>query len=233
MKYIFYLCFFLKGFLHTESQTLKLGNSSVTIIKLQSGEGKTIVHLHENETTALMAAKLYVEAQGGTLITLRHSGKRNIRFSLNKINYEFDPNRIFTEQGIKGTLNEFGSYSIAAHMEIKHLAKEFLKLIPVGRVIAVHNNQDYSIKDYLPSYPLRADVIDLNYLKANSFRNFYLVTSVFDYERLKDLSYNVALQSPLVKDDGSLSYYYAQTNYINVEAAYGDLKAQIKMLFNA
>ncbi|WP_332248015.1 hypothetical protein [Legionella tunisiensis] len=77
-----------------------LGNTKVKIIK-QNGSGKTFIHLHENEKTALEAAKTFIKKKGGTLITLRHSGTRNIVFHLRRVRYEFDPNRIFTDRGIK------------------------------------------------------------------------------------------------------------------------------------
>lgn len=71
------------------------------IIQQTKGQGKTFVHVHHNEQTALKAAKAVIRKEGGSLITLIHSGGRNIVFHLHNQRYEFDPNRIFTDKGIK------------------------------------------------------------------------------------------------------------------------------------
>ncbi|KTC75348.1 protein-tyrosine phosphatase [Legionella birminghamensis] len=233
MIYFSYLYFLFTGIFHTEIHTFTIGDvTKIQIIK-QAGQGKTLVHLHENENTALQAAKLYVDSNGGTLITLRHSGKRNIVFYIKKDRYEFDPNRIFTDTGIKKTLSQYGKYSLAAHQEVKRFAKTILELIPPGKVIAVHNNQGYSIREYFPKHPLALDAKALNYLRNSNFRNFFFVTREEEFARLKRLAFNVALQSDKAQDDGSLSYFLGRENYINIEAGYGQLTAQLQMLFNA
>lgn len=217
---------------HAEIHPVKLGNTKVDIIT-QNGIGKTFVHLHENEATALVAARHYIEREGGTLITLKHSGARNIVFYLKGIRYEFDPNRIFTDTGIKRTLNKYGHYSVAAHQEVKTLAHKIVSLIPEGKVIAVHNNRDYSIKEYFPNRSLAADAMALYYQPSTNYRNFFLVTNKEEYERLKGLNFNVVLQADNAQDDGSLSYYLAKKNYINIETGHGQLVAQLNMLHNA
>ncbi|WP_028388880.1 hypothetical protein [Legionella fairfieldensis] len=233
MKYLFYLSLLMSSVLHATTYTIKLGNTPVKIIK-QIGRGKTFIHLHENEITALAAAKRFIRKEGGTLITLRHSGKRNIVFYLKGVRYEFDPNRIFTDQGIKKTLKQFGHYSPAAHHEVKQFAVKIIKLLPhKGKVIAVHNNRDYSIQEYFPRHSLATDVKALHYRPETNYRNFYFVTKKEDYLRLKKLKYNVALQAANAQNDGSLSYYLAKKNYINIESAYGQLKTQLKMIRSA
>ncbi|KTD20421.1 protein-tyrosine phosphatase [Legionella lansingensis] len=219
--------------LHAETYTAKLGDTNVKIIR-QMGKGKTFVHLHENEHTAFQAAKMYIAREGGSLIALKHSGNRNIVFHLHKQRYEFDPNRIFTDTGIKKTLKKFGSYSPEAHQEVKKFANKIISLLPAkGKVIAVHNNRGYSLKEYLPHHSLARDAKALNYVPCTSYRNFYFVTKNQEYQRLKKLKFNVALQSDHATDDGSLSYYLGHKNYINIEAAFYALKQQLKMLYNA
>lgn len=233
MVYFSYLYFLLTSIIHTQVYFVHLGqNTNVQIFK-QSTPGKTFIHLHENERTALYAAKLYVDTKGGTLITIKHSGQRNIVFYMDNQRFEFDPNRIFTDDGIKKTLLEYGSYTPAAHLEVKKLAEEIKSLLPAGKIIAVHNNRDYSIREYFPQHPLYNEAKALNYLSQSNYRNFFFVTSMDEFKRLKNLAFNVALQSDIATDDGSLSYFLGKSNYINVEAGYDQLAAQFKMLGSA
>ncbi|HAU0497086.1 TPA: protein tyrosine phosphatase [Legionella pneumophila] len=203
------------------------------IIQQTKGQGKTFVHVHHNEQTALKAAKAVIRKEGGSLITLIHSGGRNIVFHLHNQRYEFDPNRIFTDKGIKKTLMQYSYYTPEAHQEVKKLADKIKALLPEGKVIAVHNNSSYSLKDYLPGHELAKDAKALYMNPDNYFRNFYLVTKLSDYLRLKMQGFNGVLQKPSATDDGSLSVYLAKRDYINVEAGYDQLAEQIKMLLHA
>ncbi len=231
-----YLCCFifllLNNILNAHTSFLLIGNTKVEIIH-HRGRGKTFVHLHENETTALKAIKAYVKKHGGSFITLKHSGERNIVFTLKNKRYEFDPNRIFTDRGIKKTLQQFGSYSPRAQTEVKKLANKIKAILPPTKIIAVHNNKDYSLRDYFPEKPLAADAKAIHYLSKNSIRNFYFVTKKEEFLRLKALKFNVALQARKATDDGSLSFYLGKKNYINIEAAYNAFPQQVKMLAHA
>ncbi len=162
-----------------------------------------------------------------------HPGGRNIVFHLDGQRYEFDPNRIYTDNGIKKTLTQFGSYTPAAHREVKKLALQIEELLPSGKIIAVHNNSSYSLKDYLPGHELAHDIKAL-YMSPNQYyRNFYLVTRYNEYLRLKKNDFNGVLQKTTATDDGSLSIFLAKRDYINVEAGYDQLAAQINMLRHA
>lgn len=207
-----------------------VGDTPVTILQTQNGPGRSFVHLHQNETTALRAAQHVVAAHGGRVLTLIHPGDRNIVFHLNHIRYEFDPNRMFTDEGIKKTLTAWGHYSAKAHAAVRKLANRVKAMLPDGKIIAVHNNNDYSIKAYLPGKSLHHDADALHMNRQRYFRNFYLVTQPDDFLRLKKLQYNAILQSSEATDDGSLSVYLGRREYVNVEAGYGQLLAQIDML---
>lgn len=213
---------------------VQVGNQKILIKKLNYGPGKTFLHVHQNETTALKAAKSVAKRRGGQVITLIHSGERNICFSLRGQQYEFDPNRIFTDKGIKKTLKEFSHYSPAAKIEVKKLATKILRLLPKGKVIAVHNNKtSYSLKEYFSGKPLAKDIRAMSAPAKRHFRNFYLVTQRKDYYRLKKRRFNIVWQARNVQDDGSLSVFLKHKRYINVEAGYDELNNQIKMLKKA
>lgn len=213
-----------------EDITVRLGDERVIIRQISQGTGKHFVHLHQNETTALSAAKAVIMAEGGSVLTLVHHGERNIAFHLGKTRYEFDPNRIFTERGIQETLTRYGAYSAAAHQEVEKLAAAIKARLPKGKIIAVHNNREYSLKDYLPGHSLASDVSALHFRDKQNYRNFYLVTQPADFVRLQQLPFNSILQAGGATDDGSLSVYLSRSQYINVEAGYDQLAAQVSML---
>jgi hypothetical protein len=208
-----------------------VGDEPVVVQQIKGRDnGKTYVHVHHNEQTALKAAKTVVSQEGGRLITLVHSGGRNVVFHLNNQRYEFDPNRIYTDVGIKKTLTQYSQYTPEAHQQVKKLADAVKELLPEGKVVAVHNNSSYSLKDYLPGHQLARDAKALHMSPDNYYRNFYLVTRLKDYLRLKMDGFNGILQKKTATDDGSLSIFLAKSEYINVEAGYDQLIEQIKML---
>lgn len=218
---------------YASNYSIKVGNTRVIIQSQQHGKGKAFIHVHQNETTALKAAKAVIKNQGGSLLTLIHPGGRNIVFYLNHKRYEFDPNRIFTNRGIKKTLTQHGRYSPAAQAEVKKLANKIKVLLPKGKVIAVHNNKSYSLKDYLPGHKLTADARAFHFNQRHNYRNFYVVTQKIDYIRLKKLQFNSIWQASHATDDGSLSVYLSNKGYVNVEAGYNQLNTQINMLKKA
>lgn len=216
--------------LTTQTRIVYVGNTAVKVIKYSHGHGKNFVHVHQNEKTAKRAALTYIKRHGGSLLTLVHSGERHIRFVLRHQRYEFDPNRIFSDKGIKTTLRSESHYSPAAAIEVKQLAKTILRLLPKGKIIAVHNNRDYSMANYFPGHEMAADVRAIQQRHAQTYRNFYLVTQKRSFVRLQRLRQNVVWQAHDVRDDGSLSVYLASRDYVNVEAAYSAYLEQLRML---
>jgi hypothetical protein len=219
---------------HANQVPVQLGDTKVVVEKIQHGHGKAFVHVHQNETTALQAARAVVDAEGGSIVTLHHRGGRNIVFKLDGVRYEFDPNRMFTDAGIKKTLKQFGPYSAEAHGLVKHLADCVKAALPSNQaVIAVHNNRSYSLKEYYPGASLADEAEALHVPQPKAYRNFYLVTQKADYARLKQLTFNSVLQASTPDDDGSLSVYLTSKPYVNVEAGFDQLAAQITMLRSA
>ncbi|MFA6302878.1 MAG: protein tyrosine phosphatase [Legionella sp.] len=240
MNYILVLLLLLLNFsVFAIDYKVRLGDTKVVIRSTSSPhqnrrqQHTTYVHLHKNEQTALNAAKAVIKKQGGTLITLVHPGGRTIVFHLHRKRYEFDPNRIFTDTGIKNTLTQYRSYSPQAHREVKKLAVSIKHLLPKGKIIAVHNNSHYSLKDYMPGHQFAKNAKKLHKNPKKTYRNFYLVTKFSDFKRLKNSGFNGVLQKRSVKDDGSLSVLLADSTYINVEAGYDQLYEQIRMLQRA
>jgi len=227
--FLLFMLFFGMG--HAHSVPVQLGDTQVVVEKIQHGQGKAFVHVHQNERTALQAARAVVDSEGGSIVTVHHPGGRNIVFRLDGVRYEFDPNRMFTDAGIKKTLKQFGPYSSEAHALVRQLAKHVTQALPAHQaVIAVHNNQSYSLKEYYPGAGLADEAAALYVPQPKAYRNFYLVTQQADYARLKHFAFNSVLQASSPDDDGSLSVYLTSKPYVNVEAGYDQLAAQIKML---
>ncbi|MBI2785335.1 MAG: protein tyrosine phosphatase [Legionella longbeachae] len=232
MKYSILISLFFCQFSYAMNYIVMVGDEKVKI-NHTVGRGKTFIHLHHNEQTALKAAQTVIKKEGGSLISLVHSGGRNVVFHLNNQRYVFDPNRIFTDKGIKKTLSSLSQYTPQAHKEVKKLATKIKLILPKGKVVAVHNNSSYSLKDYLPGNTLEKDAQAIHMTPENYYRNFYLVTKISDFLRLKSKGYNGVLQKSSATDDGSLSVYLSKNDYINVEAGFDQLFEQIKMLQHA
>jgi|LauGreDrversion4_2_1035121.scaffolds.fasta_scaffold283338_2 hypothetical protein len=218
---------------HVHKQVCWLGETKVIIQKEDFGPGKTFVHVHANETTALDAARHVAQAEGGHVITLVHAKQRDIHFRYHGKDYSFDPNRIYTAQGIKKTLLAHGCYDKKSERIVARFAHQVLANIPRGKIIAVHNNKGYSCRDYLPKHELANDAVKLYLQNDSHYRNFFLVTKAGDFYRLKNSGFNVVHQAIHVCDDGSMSVALRKRHYINVEAAFGELHTQMNMIRHA
>ena len=214
-----------------------LGDTWVHLVdSVGSREGPTYLSLHENEQTAVAAARQVAERHGGRLMELRAQRKRLVTFMLAGTHYAFDPNRIFTSGGIARTLRRYGPYSPNAHAAVGQLAAAILARA-AGRadapLVAVHNNTagDLSIASYRPGGTLHSEAAQVATSPARDPDDFFLVTESHVFERLRALSFNVALQSPTATDDGSLSVYcQGRLPYVNVEARFGHFAEQVRML---
>jgi hypothetical protein len=192
--------------------------------------------MHDNENTAVEAAKEIIGKYGGTLVELQIEGERLINFSLEDKSFTFDPNRIFTEVGIDKTLKFKGAYTAKAKAETTKFAeklKEYLKNVRL--VIAVHNNtnENYSIESYQTGGEFESEVKLFNINSEMDVDDFFYVTENSFFKFLKQKKQNVALQdNAKVTDDGSLAVYCAKNkiSYINVESEHEHLSEQTKML---
>lgn len=196
----------------------------------------SFINLHDNENTSVDAGKDYLSRYGGSLMQLQHSGKRYFTFRLNDQTFGFDPNRIFTEPGIKATLQRQGLYSKAAATEVKKVADSLLINYIDNKklVLALHNNTERGLS--ILSYKKggfefkNASKVYINRLMNP--HDFILTTDPNIFHNLKRKKINVVLQRHNPQDDGSLSVYAAKKRipYINIEALHGHLDEQIRML---
>ncbi len=216
-----------------------LGDAVVTVVVHEGNtDGLTFVNLHENERTSIEAAIDHIRQAGGRFIHLEHTGDRNISFSVNGTPFVVDPNRIFTDVGIRATLENLSSFSDAAARKVIEFRDELLRIINIESlpvVVAVHNNTNdqYSILSYTEGGIYESDASHVRVNPDQDIDDFFFITETSWYEPIGAAGYNVAVQHPSsVTDDGSLSVYCGRHGipYVNVEAEHGHLEEQLEML---
>ena len=247
MRYLFILLHFIlccsscaqerKANVKTTSWSYRLGDGNIHIkyAEFDTVQSYIIVQLHGNEISAIEAARLTLQEQGGALLTIDNRD-RNISFRLHGKRYTFDPNRMFSRKGIRESLQTYGNYSAAAIDAVAAFAGFFLSKIPDSAIIiAVHNNSDqrFSAASYRkdPEYRNVAAAVHLNEVLDTD--NFFLLTDEELYRKIRYLDYNAVLQNnSTAPDDGSLSIYCGRRsrNYINIEAQAGETATQQTML---
>ena len=215
------------------------GGKKSSLVLTQYGDrtGLVMVHLHDDELTAMDAAKKILSQTGGLLIQLDNNGKRLVSFKKEGKRFQFDPNRIFTAKGRSQNLHFLNdTVTHAASSSVKAFAAFILQKIPkqVVTLVAIHNNENgkYSVNSYKDSSH-KKDVLKWYTNHNNDPDNFFIVNNNEMFKQIKRLGFNAVLQNSLkAADDGSLSIYYGKKNlvYINVETQKGDLDEQVKML---
>jgi hypothetical protein len=222
----------------TETTTLEVGQTPVRILATRGTHpGALLVNLHDNENTSVEAAKSFVLKRGGTVVELRHSGRRLITFELSGKSYTFDPNRIFTKVGIAKTLAKYGRSSSHAEAEVERFAKSLVGKWLSGHetIVAMHNNTNggLSVLSYEKGGEYATDAAKVYANPSHDADDFFYVTEEKLFNAIMAKGFNVVLQNNAsVTDDGSLSVFCGQgkIRYINVEAQHGHRAEQSRML---
>ena len=215
-----------------------LGRTIVHLVVTErEAGGLSFVSMHENERTAITAARQLLDQHPGRLLELRSRGQRLVTFWLGATPHVLDPNRMFTDTGIENTLRRYGSYSRAAHGAVAGLRDAFLSLLPPQHdrpVVALHNNaaRSYSVDQYRPGGVHGPDAEAIAVQPHRESDAFFLVTTARLFEPLRAAGFSVVLQGEASTDDGSLSVWCQRHGrpYINVEVRHGRLEEQRRML---
>ena len=105
----------------------KLGDSTIYAVMYKLGTDEVVYfNMHDDENTAVEAAKRTIKRYGGCFVELKAQGTRLITFSKDKQSYTFDPNRVFTEHGVEETLKKNGKYSETAKEILMQYAKDLI-----------------------------------------------------------------------------------------------------------
>lgn len=225
-----------------------LGNGKVQLKIIENGEpgsNLVFVHVHENETTSLQVAQEYLKSNPGRIVTLMHSeaGKvnRNVKFNIGKYKFEFDPNRIFTndkkilKKSVKSECNDSLIYNQAIK-QVDHLANIIWNQVKnYDLIIALHNNKNecatckrkgwfgfrmedesYNITSYVKKCDTSSESNQsCEAIYINPLYNnseFFIVTQKIDFEKLLSRNCTVVLQNADPVDDGSMSVYAVKNN---------------------
>lgn len=194
------------------------------------------ISLHDDEITGQKVIATYIKTHRSASVSIENKRKRLISFRKGKKIYSFDPNRIFTQNGIQSTLRLYGAYSEAAAKITNAFAQLILQQISKARIIiAVHNNTNgnYSLLSYLKGGKFYKNASRVYRNPALDTDDFFLTTSVIMFNKLKQKGFNTVLQdNKNVTDNGSLSVYFRNSNklYVNIEAQEGHYAVQLKML---
>ena len=222
----------------TTKVPFEIGDAVVTAEVFQHGKlVPTMLNVHDNENTSVAAGNVIIQLSGGRLIRLAHGDRRLVTFNLNGQRYAFDPNRIFSDAGIRDTLDRQSLYSEAAHRAIKKFATQYLARFALERervIIALHNNgEGFSIRIYQPGGEHANAAAAVHVSGQRSPHDFFYVTDSRFFDYLKQRDFNVVLQdNAAIPDDGSLSIFFARKKipYLNIEAGMEHLNEQIEMV---
>ena len=216
-----------------------LAGTTVPIKIKQYGERTDIVfiNLHDDETTSVDAAKRVLEEYGGLLIEVENNAQRNIRFKLGSHFFTVDPNTIFSEEGIKKSLDQLGRTSGKAVDEVEKLGQRIIQLIPKETtcLISLHNNTPdlFSVMEYAAGNKRSVDSKKVYINTEQDADDFFLTTDKNLYEKLADKGFNTILQdNKKCTDDGSLSVYCGRKNirYVNCETEHGKTEQYYEMI---
>jgi len=224
------------GYLDTSVKTfgVPLGDTVINVTKevfpmpvgcMNCSPDLSFINLHENENTSVVAVRSFLYFNGGSLVKFAKGNTRYVTFTLDKKSYTADPNRIFSPEGIKATLEANGRYSDAAAAEVQYLAEQILSIYGFtdqSTVLSLHNNGgSYGADSYLPGGVYEDDAEKVNIVQGSNPSDFMYVVDPALYEAIVVQDYNVVLQNnETVTNDGSLSYYCGLQGkpYVNFEA---------------
>jgi hypothetical protein len=187
--------------------------------------------IHGDETTAGDALRAHMKSSRGKAL-LVNNPTRVIHVG----GLEFDPNRMFTREGLERNLRRLNPKASELERERIHklVAHDREKLVRTltpplnGLLTVVHNNQrGYSVKDEVPISN------DVSMPAPEQPNDFMLCTDPKDFALLQKSPFNVVLQNePKGDEDGSLSRLAAgrKIRYVNIEVARGRDAEQREML---
>jgi len=227
--------------LKKDCTNILVGDSLLRLTVYRNGASNPLfIRLHGDEKEAQQVGCWWVEHFGGLFVDVDHE-TRTAEFNYHDTVISFDPNRIFSKEGIKATLEDYqSSSSLEIIKEIEKYSRAILAYCDsVNCVIALHNNKDFNINYYVKGGENYDPAVRVHINPHENPNNLILVTSERDFNYLK--KYNLNLISECVDSQdhtGSLSEYCKRKTirYFNIETQHGELakqKALLKLVVDA
>jgi hypothetical protein len=110
------------------------------------------IQLHHNELTADEVTRTVSEEIGINYLQIKNGEKRLIDFSINGKMHRFDPNRMFSTEGIVKSLKLHRQYSKEGFTSVSSFRDFLLNFFDRNKtIVAVHNNSDgsFALADYV------------------------------------------------------------------------------------
>jgi len=218
--------------------TLFLGEEKVWVhVYKRPGTDITLINLHDNENTAAEAGLSFIKKHGGRFIEIRHGRGREIVVRLNGKMNHFDPNRMFSDDGLRSSLkyfhnntNEVFAYAVVFRDSVVNILNAEKNKV----IISVHNNtpDKMTIHDFLPGEWYGRDSRKVFINPEQDHDNFFIVTDEALFTVLSGREYNVALLSENPPDRGMLIDFCSDLGAlcVTVEAEHEKLAKQEEML---
>lgn len=220
------------------THTLRLEDEKVWVhIYQRPGSDLQFVNVHDNENTSAEAAKAFILSKGGRLVELEHGRGRTVVIRRSGVLHRFDPNRMFSEAGLRQSLDYFHNLSDENLVLAARFAADveaFIEIEPGKPIVAVHNNTDgkLTIHDFKPGEWYGDDTREVFINPAEDPDDFFFTNSPVLFKALKAMRYNVALMVENPPDRGTLANLVNARKgvYVLVEAEHDHLRQQIAML---
>ena len=200
--------------------------------------GFTFVSLHDDENTAAQVAREYIAREGGRLVELRHGRGRNVAIRHDGHQHWFDPNRMFTPEGLARSLAFFLALSdrnLETASAFALAVERIINVQPGGTIISMHNNTDahLSINDYRKGGLYGANTREIAVDSSRDRDDYFFTNDEAVFRALATAGYHAALMEEAPPDDmGSLAFLARRNgaHYVVIEAQHGHLASQREML---
>ena len=223
----------------TDTAFVKLNDLDINLVKYSYGKPKiSFLVIHDDEDTGVKAAFEYIRFSGGSIIDCQYGGTRNYKFRHKGIDFQTDPNSIYSYGGRVMGLDKYDNTDnddvIRQLEDASKMILNYYNAKKLGYMFTLHNNADggFGISSYLKGYELEetADSVHINF-EADS-DDLILVTDLALFNNFKKKNVNVILQSNRGPDDGSLSVYAMENKipYINVEVQHGHQYEHLQLI---
>ena len=221
------------------THTLRVDDEIVWVHEYQGPRpGFTFVSLHDDENTAAQVAREYIAREGGRLVELRHGRGRNVAIRHDGHKHWFDPNRMFTTEGLSRSLAYFLALSdrnLETALAFAGAIERIINVQPGGTIISMHNNTDdhLNINDYRKGGLYGANTREISIGNGHDTDDYFFTNDKAVFRALADSGYHAALMEESPPDDmGSLAFLALRmgAHYIVIEAQHGHLASQREML---